>query len=180
MNEDIQFLKDLQNELNTQENDGQAGPRFWVIMNYKWEVTAEGHEDRVVLYDCHACETMELDEYVEEIVDGERKKDFEAEDVEELKDIHEWSSSSDVFDWIEEYDDESRYFPIYEQEVSFIAPNTMFLTKEEAKRHLKLNHYHYSSKAHTYAMTAWRAPKVERLINILESFDWDSFNSKGG
>lgn len=26
----------------------------------------------------------------------------------------------------------------------------------------------------TYAMTAWRVPKVERLLNILENFDWDS------
>lgn len=50
----------------------------------------------------------------------------------------------------------------------------MFLTKEEAKQHLKVNHYHYTSKAHTYAMTAWRAPKVERLLKILETFDWDS------
>ena len=33
--EDIQFLKDLSYELNTQDNVGQANPRFWVIMDYK-------------------------------------------------------------------------------------------------------------------------------------------------
>jgi hypothetical protein len=49
----------------------------------------------------------------------------------------------------------------------------MFLTKQEAKDHIRLNHYHYTDEVHTYAMTAWRAPKVERLLNILETFDWD-------
>lgn len=174
MNEDIQFLKELQNELKTQENDGQADPRYWSIMDYKWVVTAEGHEDRVSLFDSDTCETIELDDYINEILNGERKDDFSEDEIEELKNEHEWGSPSDIYDWIERYDDDSRFYPICEEEVSFIAPNTMFLTKEEAKRHLKLNHYHYSPKAHTYAMTAWRAPKMERLIKILETFDWDS------
>lgn len=174
MNEDIQFLKELQNELRTQENDGQAAPRYWSIMDYKWVVTAEGHEDRVSLFDSDTCETIELDDYINEILNGERKDDFSEDEIEELKNEHEWGSPSDIYDWIERYDDDSRFYPICEEEVSFIAPNTMFLTKEEAKRHLKLNHYHYSPKAHTYAMTAWRAPKMERLIKILETFDWDS------
>ena len=29
--EDIEFLRELQHELNTQEHDGQASPRFWGI-----------------------------------------------------------------------------------------------------------------------------------------------------
>lgn len=173
MKEEIQFLKELQQELKTQEVDCQAAPRFWSIMDYKWTVTAEGHEDRITLYDSDACETMELDEYVEEILNGERKENFLEDEIEELQYEHEFGSPSDVYEWIEKYD-ESRYYPVYEEQVSFIAPNTLFLTKAEAKKHLELNHYHYSSNAHTYAMTAWRAPKMERLIKILETFDWDS------
>lgn len=30
MNKDIQFLKELQNELKTQDHDSQAAPRFWL------------------------------------------------------------------------------------------------------------------------------------------------------
>ena len=76
-------------------------------------------------------------------------------------------------DWLQEYYDEDAYLiPVREEHI--IHPNTMFLTKAEAKRHIELNHYHYSPKAHTYAMTAWRAPKVEKLLKILENFDWDS------
>ncbi|NYV64607.1 hypothetical protein HYI36_05015 [Bacillus sp. Gen3] len=174
MDEVIQFLKDLQNELKTQEDDGQAAPRYWSIMDYKWVVTAEGHEDRISLFDSDTCETIELDDYVDEILNGDRKEEFSEEEIEELKDKKEWCGPSDIYDWIEEYDDGSRFYMIYEEQVSFIAPNTMFLTKAEAKRHLELNHYHYSPKAHTYAMTAWRAPKMKQLIKILETFDWDS------
>lgn len=176
MKEDIQFLKELQNELKNQENDGQAAPRYWSIMDYKWVVTAEGHEDRVSLFDSDTGHTIELDDYVDEILNGERKDEFSEENIEELQYERENGSPSDVYDWIEKYDDDSRFYPVYEEQVSFIAPNTMFLTKEEAKRHLEKNQHHYSDKAHTYAMTAWRAPKMERLIKILETFDWDKIN----
>lgn len=175
--EDIQFLKDLQKQMQWESKhdyDSQASPRFWSIMDYKWVITAEGYEDRISLYDSDACETESLEDYVEEILKGERREDFSEDAIEELEYLNEHSSLSEVYGWIEEFDDSNRYYPIYEEEVSFIAPNTMFLTKEEAKAHLASNHYHYSEKAHTYAMTAWRAPKVARLIKILNEFDFDA------
>lgn len=178
MKEDIQFLKELQQELNDQVNDGQASPRYWAIMDYKWVVTAQGHEDRVVLYDSDVCETMELDEYVDEILNGERKDEFSEDAIEELQELSDIEFPHEIYQWIEGYDDTSRYYPIYEEQVSFIAPNTCFFTKEEAKIHLEKNHYRYSSKAHTYAMTAWRAPKMERLIKILRTLEWDKVGAQ--
>ena len=83
MTSEIKFLKELQEELNTQDNDGQAAPRFWVVMDYKTVATSDGLNDRYEVYN------------------GE------------------------------------------------------------------------TSEAHSYAMTAWRAPKVERLLNILSSTPWD-------
>ncbi|BEV37653.1 hypothetical protein BSB_07260 [Bacillus stercoris] len=69
-------------------------------------------------------------------------------------------------DWIHEYvDSDANLIP--ETEVHHIYQNIMFLTKVEAKQHIKQNHYHYMKKVHTYAMTAWRVPKVERLLKIL-------------
>ncbi|WP_255238302.1 hypothetical protein NSS75_11125 [Bacillus sp. FSL K6-1012] len=78
-----------------------------------------------------------------------------------------------ALDWIHEFVDSGADL-IPETEVHYIYQNTMFLTKAEAKEHIKQNHYHYTKKVHTYAMTAWRAPKVERLLKILETFDWSS------
>ncbi|MBN6206250.1 hypothetical protein JYK21_07285 [Ralstonia pickettii] len=176
MREDIQFLKELQSELKTQENDGQAAPRYWSIMDYKWEPSSEDHADRVILYDSDACETIEINDYVDEIVDfeGDRHLEFDKQQRDELKDIRDYEDPSEIYEWIEINDDDSRYYPIYEQEISFIAYNSCFLTKQEAKDHLKANAHHYTGKAHTFAMTAWRAPKMERLIKILETFDWDA------
>jgi hypothetical protein len=45
----------------------------------------------------------------------------------------------------------------------------MFLTKRECKEHIERNHYHYNDTVHTYAMTAWRSPQVEKLIKILQT-----------
>ena len=174
MNKDIQFIKDLQKEMNEQENDGQAAPRYWSIMDYKWEPTSEDHAERMCLYDCEEGEAHTTESYLDDILERHLEGEFTAEEVQELKDAIEMGSDNDVFEWVKDYDNKEQIYPVYETEVSFVAPNTMFLTKEEAKKHLRLNHYHYSKKAHTYAMTAWRAPKMERLINILEQFDWDS------
>lgn len=52
------------------------------------------------------------------------------------------------------------------------APNTMFLTLRECKEHIQANDYHYRNP-HPYAMTAWRSPQVEKLIEILQTADWD-------
>ena len=41
--EDYEFLKELQHELNTQPNDGSADPVYWGVMDYDYELTAEGH-----------------------------------------------------------------------------------------------------------------------------------------
>lgn len=171
--DDIQFLKDLQKELKTQDIDGQAAPRFWVIMDYKWVVTAEGHHTRVSLYNPNRCESVTVDEYIDEIINGDRRDEFNDEQINKLKEINEYFIFSELEDWIEENDDEE-YHPIFEEEISFIAYNTCFFTKTEAKKHLENNRHHYSEKAHTFAMTAWRAPKMARLMDILENFDWEA------
>lgn len=61
----------------------------------------------------------------------------------------------------------------YRDSYDVIAPNTLFLTKDSCKKHIERNGYHYK-KPHTYAMTAWRSPEVERLWKILEETDWRS------
>lgn len=42
----------------------------------------------------------------------------------------------------------------------------MFLLRSEAEQHLKLNHYHYHSKATVWCSHAWRAPMTERFLEI--------------
>ncbi|MBO1511205.1 hypothetical protein [Metabacillus bambusae] len=45
MNDDIQFLKDQQNEFNTQEYDSQESSRYWTVGDYKMVSCPEGCKD---------------------------------------------------------------------------------------------------------------------------------------
>lgn len=186
MKEQIQFLKDLQatmNYENEHDYDSQASPRFWTIMDYRIVPTHEDYGmDRMSYYhnDGDHTELENVEELKEFLLDAEYELDDEDE-MEEYKMLLEEEDTSfeDLWEFIDNTLNEDGFFnkvPVKEE--SFIRPDTMFLTKEEAKRHLELNHYHYTSKAHTYAMTAWRAPKVEKLLNILSTFNWDSIEVK--
>ena len=174
MNKDIEFLKELQKELKEQETDYQASPRFWVIMDYKTIPThsdfADGHSyyhndgDFVEINDLE-----ELKEFVERYYDAEELIKDEFDDDQYY--------FSELWEWVLNNLNEYGFFgsvPIKEE--PFICENTLFLTKEEAQSHLENNKHHYSKKAHTYAMTAWRSPKVEKIWNILENFNWDEID----
>lgn len=198
--EERQFLKELQQELNTQDHICQADPRFWVIKGseklYHVE-EADGYE----LYDTELCDTLASDtrgicEYINENLledinsnrlTGEEFKveleqtiygsdnivvtwfdggDKEFEEREELTDIDEIKS------WLEEQGFDCNV--ISYKIIPKIYENTMFLTQIDAENHLRANHYHYSEDAHTYAMTAWRDWRMERLIKILQQVKWDA------
>ena len=111
----------------------------------------------------------DLDGFLENIIENQ-EEDFVEQEREDFESI---SCEETAVEWLEKYyGAEATLVPMKEKHITH--NNTMFLTKAEAQEHIKVNHYHYSSKAHTYAMTAWRAPKVKKLMEILESFDWDS------
>ena len=196
--DELSFLRDLQKELNAQDILGQANPRFWVIKGteklYHVE-EADGYE----LYDSDNCEvladtTEEICNYInenllDEINDNRREGEKftltyerglfgkevivvewldndepDYEETKELEDLH------DIKEWLSEqgYNYEVVSYKIVEK----IYENTMFLTQVDAENHLRANHYHYSEDAHTYAMTAWRAPRMNKLIEILQEVEW--------
>ncbi|RPK20947.1 hypothetical protein EH2_00240 [Bacillus subtilis] len=166
MNQDIQFLKELQQELKNQDNDGQAAPRFWTVGDYEWVEAREENAERYSVYLPYIAEAYVLDDYLEDLKED---SELSKEALTELKN----DDCDNPIEWIQKYiDEEAKLIP--ERKVHIVRPDTMFLTKEEAKRHINLNKHHYTSEVHTYAMTSWRAPKVERLLKVLETFDWDS------
>jgi hypothetical protein len=172
--EDIKFLKELQQELKTQETDYQASPRFWVVRQEVREYGLEdGYTDGFEIYNSDDCEVVldpgdieEIKEWMLENFDNE----FNEEDFEYINDFEEA---------IELLNDKGydKYRLVGYRTVHKIVENTFFLTKEECKRHIESNHYHYN-KPHTYAMTAWRSPQVERLWSILENADWSGFKNE--
>ena len=60
--EEILFLMELQKEMNTQDQVGQADPRFWVIKGTEREYGIEtGYEDGANLVDDNGCATVATD-----------------------------------------------------------------------------------------------------------------------
>lgn len=169
--EDIDFLRELQHELNTQEHDEQASPRFWGIIEDVEYPASEDCYDNAYIYDNADCEVRSYEQivdWVDDIISDEHPelKDEWNEDVKEnyeLEDLCEWIK--DNLDWDVEV--------VYSRNYEKLSEETgCFLTKKAAKRHLELNHYHYKN-GKTYAMTAWRNPEFERVLNILQTMNVD-------
>lgn len=170
LNEAIQFLKAFQNERNTQPNDGNADPVFWVIGDYRWDACwEENAEEYEIFIPGDDSTSYKWEEF---------KKDELEENNHELKKVvlrklKEIEDADTLLEWVHEHIDDDAYLvPVKKNHI--IREDTMFLTKAEAKRHIESNDYHYTSEVHTYAMTAWRSPQVEKLLTLLKTFDWDS------
>lgn len=172
-NKDIEFLAELKEKLNTQETDCQADPRFWVVAERKriWGIE-DGYEDGVGLIDIEgdvivAGGLREAKDYVQETY-GE---DLADDQLECLND--ECGSLDDVAQFLEDRGYLGYTVGRYKDHHT-IAENTFFLTKDACKKHIESNGYHYT-KPHTYAMTAWRSPEVERLFKIIKETDWSKY-----
>lgn len=180
-NEEIQFLISLQKEMNTQDHVCQADPRFWVIQGK--EKTYRVNEDIADGYylingDETVCESFT--EFINFINRTEKKKKsgirlqavsyglckvITENDEETLFD------TASINDWLQDHNyDEYELLTWCETEKTY--PNTMFLTEKDAADHLRINHYHYDADAHTYAMTAWRSPRIETLVKLLQTIDF--------
>nr|WP_258038873.1 hypothetical protein [Bacillus halotolerans] len=129
MNQDIQFLKELQNELKTQDNDCQASPRYWTVGDYEWAKAREENAERYSVYLPYIAESYVLDDYLEEIKDDSELSKEALIELQEIEDDYD-----DVIEWIQKYIDEGAEL-IPERKVHIIQPDTMFLTKAEAKSH---------------------------------------------
>lgn len=184
---EIKFLKGLQDELNTQDTFGQADPRFWVVEEERYYPCPKGYEDRVVDYDHDGCCTMTLEEGVKAAFDIIQDEQGNHAATEWLSDwritlddrFDTWPMDDRAVDALE--DCASMYdVPldvIYKQRRSVPAADTMFLTYRECCEHIKRNDYHYSNPR-SFAMTAWRSPQIERLIEILRTADFDGMDER--
>lgn len=189
---DRQFLINLANTMNTQENDGQAAPRFWVVACDQKVYKGEDYCDNMAL--CSDDGEIIENATFESVLDYFKKQykdEIEAEDITfETKETHVVAhyntyllddeeslfSCNDIIEYFESHDIiENDHYTInyYCIEQHVIEPNTLFLTKEACQEHIKLNHYNYNNP-HTYAMTAYRSPEISRLYDIIENIDWET------
>lgn len=177
--EDIEFLKELQHEMLTQDNVCQASPRFWVVMQTVRDYWVDDDVDGICIYDKDGAESVfegeleELADWIKKEFDVVEKCEYDNGFLEIVcEDDNEYfiDDVPEIRDFLEEYDS-GRYSICNYRDREEIVQNTMFLTLRECKEHIKANHYHYKNP-HSYAMTAWRSPQVKKLYEILENTDW--------
>ncbi|OFV68926.1 hypothetical protein [Acetobacterium wieringae] len=162
--EDIKFLIELQGKLNSQENDGNANPVFWGVMEEQKVPALPGCEDGVEL-----------------AIDSERV--YSEDELDELK---QWMSDVGYFNECELdsiYDLEDAKGVLIEKDIDceiytyriegVLTKNTgAFLTKEACREYIDQFGYNHS-KPYTYAMTAYRNFELEKLLKIIKTADFE-------
>lgn len=180
--EQLMRLSNLQQQMRYEDEhdyDSQASPRFWVVMDYR---TVPGHPDydnTKPVYAYNDGDHTEFETLAELLNFCIEYFELDLLNQPNLQDYLESDDLDGYFNYVLEHHNANGYFSIVDcKEEEFIVPNTMFLTKKSAQSHIKNNSHHYTNKAHTYAMTAWRSPEVALVIDFLQHFDFDTLMKK--
>lgn len=173
--EDIEFLRNLQHEMNTQDTVGQRDPRFWVVMETirKWGYDSDYVDDCCIVdNEGNEYHGETLEEVLESFIEDDFEINYERKDFVYIQGYGMITTLEDICEYMELEYNKDNLSVCYYKDVERIVPDTMFLTKRECEEHIKRNHYHYN-KPHPYAMTAWRSPQVEKLYEVLQNIDWN-------
>jgi len=165
--EDYEFLKDLQHELNTQTNDGNADPVYWGVMESEMKGVPEGCGDPIIyMGDGGTMTTKEAVEYIE----NDYLSDLDDADKEEWADVDK-TDMDDVVRFMNEnlnWHDVRMEDQRLEERIS--RETGAFLTKRACKEYVERYGYNHL-KPHTYAMTAYRNFELARLLKILKTME---------
>lgn len=169
--QDYEFLKELQHELNTQETDGNAQPVFWGVEEEVEDFRGTDGDyggEPYIRFDDGKWSVEEAVQKVEEVL-HEYEPDIQSEwtdvDKESADDIYEFMTER--LKWDNVYD------VIYIDKKWQVTPFTgAFITKRACKNYIERYGYNHC-KPHTYAMTAYRNFELERLLKILREMKMD-------
>lgn len=159
--QDYEFLKELQHELNTQTTDSNAQPVFWCVMETREEGVSDGcGEPRVYMGDGGTLSLDDAIEYTEEYITDENREQWERLDVTNMHDFVEFCH--DEFNW-----HEVRIVDVGKKQT--ISETTgAFLTKRACQQYIKNYGYNHANPT-TFALTAYRNFELERLLTILRN-----------
>ena len=171
--EDYEFLKNLQNELNVQGNDGNADPVYWGISEIYGELRGESGDyggEPYIIYDDGKYSLKEAIEEVEDTLNT----DNDCDDVKEKWKKVDKSDPYEVRDFMtEQMGWDHIYDVVYVEKVRRVNEDTgAFLTKRACKEYIRKYGYNHNDPK-TYAMTAYRNFELERLLNILKNFKFE-------
>ncbi len=152
------FLIELSNELNTQDNRATALPYFFQIQETKRVITTDDNDEHLVVWlndDFEPCFTGK---------DEERDAMFKLcnRDLDNEED-HEWFDELLDCD-IEDIMNLEGYSKFYYRNET-IKTNS-FLTEKACHKHIKANHYHYDNPV-SFLSHAFRNPELEKVMKFI-------------
>lgn len=170
--EQYDFLQELQHELLTQPNDGNADPVFWGVIEEKEISVPDGcGELRIYIGDSAEAKTLEeavayVDEWVKyrDDSDGSIEQDWDEVDKECLE---------EVMDFMTAYNDSQCRLVWVDKKWELSDDTGAFITKRACQEYIDRYGYNHSNP-HTYAMTAFRNHEYEKLINTLKTIKFDN------
>ena len=170
----LQFLTELQRDLleDRRTETAQADPIYYGILDVKEFVTDQDHSDNRVL----VCDDGDIEPQTaveEELIDENLINEMLEDGILDTNDDRIYVADTDAFlDFVEKNGDDIETVSVaYIAYDEVIKPDAMFLTRKDAKAYLKNNRHHYTGKAKTYAMTAYRSHRYEMLIDVLRTID---------
>ena len=165
--EDYEFLKELQHELNTQETDCQADPIYWSVMEKREVLALEGEGEPRIPYDDGA---YSLEELIKDI--SENIEDYDQAIQDEWKECDKTEAYT-----VADFATERLGYNVYPNSIYYVQDEDhistfsgAFLTKRACQQHIDANRYHYR-EPHTYTNTAYRNYELERLLKILKTME---------
>lgn len=194
--EDIEFLRKLQKERNTQDNCGTADVRTWVIKDRKDRPTSDDYADYYQLIDNEESYELSIKDLYEII--SRYSNQYDEIEINEVKYDQESDKLDFLFDGNSCQISGSRYhedgISIYgyldaDELVDFLENKTggsyrwvamlenwehkfCFLTQKAAENYLKKKGHNHSKDAHTYCICTYEDPEIARLMEIVECIDW--------
>lgn len=175
--EDIEFLKELKKKIKEGNRCGEAEPAYWMIEDQDSYGSSDPEgADEAILCNPEDCYHQYTDDDLEDVKEALAKTAEGNYFEDELADCKTINEVIDLMERYNVYESEDNnlvkivYLHYYWKLCDFSGA---FLTYEDAEEHLKENYYHYSGKAHPYALTAFRNPTFERLWKIITETDWD-------
>ncbi len=184
--EDLKFLIELQAELNTQDNMGNADPLFWAIKETEETLGSEDRWDEKLLLreETLMRSLKDVADYINDTYDGDFSAElydvaltvyYDDDDGNGRYSVGTWDDFDSLLDHIEDQDEDGiwgGFRVVYALHRERIVPDTLFLTHKDCEDHLRSYGYNYSQDAHAFAMTAIRSPRYEKLISLLQSVDF--------
>lgn len=188
--DDLVFLKELQQELSAQMKFLTDGLHYWVIVDYEYREAAASDEiDLVGLIEDDKNEIMSLEEavaraYREELEYGGEQfaKDWlEDQSLEidgdgKIKSCIMVVDATVYMDAIKEHFGKSALACLFLTKQRYIVPNIMFLTQREAKEYLKAHSYNYTNEAEVREQIAWHSPTATHLCRLLYEVDFNELS----